>query len=155
MCQKTGTLAFYHHSFVKKVANISHLPQYPRKKLRWTPSTVPLMTVGTLPVTGAYSVSLISPFVTGYRVHTSDESWWSLISNLTRTLAYPTNHLYFLGNLSAASFLARNGGAFAPRPGLVAQKGEPPRTPSIKATDTWNGRVGEVKYKRRNANDNK
>ena len=73
------------------------------------------MTVGTLPVTG---------------VHTSDESWWSLISNLTRTLAYPTNHLYFLGNLSAASFLARNGGAFAPRL-LVAQKGEPPRTPSI------------------------
>ena len=60
-----------------------------------------------------------------------------------------------LGNLSAASLLARDGGACAARPGLVAEKGEPPRTPSIYATDTWSGRVGEAKYKRRDANDNK
>ena len=67
-------------------------------------------------------------------------------------------YLYFLcslGNLSAASLLARDGGACAARPGLVAEKGEPPRTPSIYATDTWSGRVGEAKYKRRDANDNK
>ncbi len=49
------------------------------------------------------------------------------------------------------SLLARNGGACAARPGLIAEKGEPPRTPSIYATD----RVGEAKYKRRDENYNK
>ena len=48
-----------------------------------------------------------------------------------------------------ASLLARDGGACAARPGLIAEKGEPPRTPSIYATDTWSGRVGEAKYKGR------
>ena len=46
-------------------------------------------------------------------------------------------------------------GACAVRLGLVAGKGEPPRTPSIYATDTWSGRVGEAKYQRRDANDSK
>ena len=81
-----------------------------------------------------------------------------LISNPTRTLVCAANHLYFLcnlGNLSAASLLARDSGACAAWPGLVAEKGEPPRTPSIYATDTWSGRVGKAKYKRRDANDNK
>ena len=81
-----------------------------------------------------------------------------LVSNPTRTLACAANNLYFLcslGSLSAASLLARDRGACAARPGLVAEKGEPPRTPSIYATDTWSGRVGEAKYKRRDANDNK
>ena len=50
--------------------------------------------------------------------------------------------------------LARDGGACAARPGLIAEKGEPPRTPSIYATDTWSGRVGEAKYKRRDAKNN-
>ena len=81
-----------------------------------------------------------------------------LISNPTRALVCAAKYLHFLcslGNLSAASLLARDGGACAARPGLVAEKGEPPRTPSIYATDTWSGRVGEAKYKRRDANDNK
>ena len=81
-----------------------------------------------------------------------------LVSNPTRTFVCAANCLYFLcslGNLSAASLLARDGGACAARPGLVAEKGEPPRTPSIYATDTWSGRMGEAKYKRRDANDNK
>ena len=63
--------------------------------------------------------------------------------------------LYSLGNLSAASLLARDGGACDVRPGLVDEKGEPPRTPSIYATDTWSGRMGEAKYKRRDASDDK
>ena len=59
--------------------------------------------------------------------------------------------IFGLGKHSAASLLAHDGGACAARPGLVAEKGEPPRTPSIYATDTWSGRVGEAKYKRRDA----
>lgn len=39
--------------------------------------------------------------------------------------------------------------------GLVAGKEEPPRTSSIYATNTWSGRVGEAKYKKRNAKSNK
>ena len=79
-----------------------------------------------------------------------------LVSKPTRNLACDANDLYFLcslGNLSAASFLAHDGRACAARPGLVAEKGEPPRTPSIYATHTWSGRVGEAKYKRCDANN--
>ena len=68
-----------------------------------------------------------------------------LVSDPTRTLACAENHLYFLyslGKTSAASLLARDGGACAARTGLVAEKGEPPRSPSIYATDTWSGRGG-------------
>ena len=67
------------------------------------------------------------------------------------------NDLYVLcglGKNSVASLLTCDGGACAARPGLVAEKGEPPRTPSIYATDTWSGRLGEAKYKRRDANYN-
>ena len=81
-----------------------------------------------------------------------------LVSNTTRTFVCAANHLYSLctlGNLSAASLLARDGRACTARPGLVAEKGERPRTPSIYATDTWSGRVGEAKCKRRDADDNK
>ena len=81
-----------------------------------------------------------------------------LVSNPTRTSVCDANHLHFLYSLSktsAASLLARDGGACAALPGLVAETGEPPRTSSIYATDTWSGRVGEAKYKRRDANDNK
>ncbi len=35
------------------------------------------------------------------------------------------------------------------------KNGNPPRTPSIYATDTWSGRMGEAKYKSRDANDYK
>ena len=80
------------------------------------------------------------------------------IESMGRSSKRFRTHLYFLyslGNLSAATLLARDGGAYAARPNLVAEKGEPPRTPSIYATDTWSGRVGEAKYKRRDANDNK
>ena len=62
-----------------------------------------------------------------------------LVSSPSRALVCAVKYLYFLsslGNLSAASPLARDGGACAARPGLVAEKGEPPRTPSIYATDT-------------------
>lgn len=81
-----------------------------------------------------------------------------LVSNPTRALVCAAKYLYFLsslGNLSAASLLARDGGACAARPGLAAEKGGPPRTPSIYTTVTWSGRVGDAKYKRRDANDNK
>ena len=64
------------------------------------------------------------------------------------------SYLCGLGKYSAPSLLARDGGACAARPGLIAEKGEPPRTPSIYATDTWSGRVGEAKYKRRDAKNN-
>ena len=37
---------------------------------------------------------------------------------------------------------------------LVDEKRELPRTPSIYATNTWSGRVGEAKCKRCDANDN-
>ena len=53
----------------------------------------------------------------------------SLVNNPTRTLVCVVYHLYLLcslGNLTAASLLARDGGACAARPGLVAEKGEPP-----------------------------
>ena len=81
-----------------------------------------------------------------------------LVSNATQTLAcaaYPLYFLWILGNLSAASLLARDGGAWRCSIRPSRWKGEPPRTPSIYATDTWIGRVGEAKHKRRDANDNK
>ena len=66
-----------------------------------------------------------------------------------KTSQHLTRLPYGLGNLSAASLFARDGGACAPRPGLIAEKGEPPKTPSVYATDTWSGRVWESKYKGR------
>ena len=82
----------------------------------------------------------------------------TLVSNPTRTFVCAANCLYFLcslGNLSAASLLARDGEACAARPGLVATAENSLNLCSIYVTDTWSGRVGEAKYKRRDANDNK
>ena len=59
------------------------------------------------------------------------ESTNELASNLTRTLVCAANFLYFLcgwSNLSAAFFLAHDGGACTAEPGLVTKKKEPPRT---------------------------
>ena len=87
-------------------------------------------------------------------VRLDHQAHYKLVSFPTRTFVCAVNDLYFLcdlGKHSAASLLACDGGAGAARPGLVAEKREPPRTPSIYATDTWSGRVGEAKYKRRDA----
>lgn len=56
----------------------------------------------------------------------------SLINNPTRALVSAAKYLYFLyslGNLSAAFFLARDGGSCAAQPGLVVEKRELPKTP--------------------------
>ena len=68
---------------------------------------------------------------------------------LLKTSQHLTRIPYGLGNLSAAPLLAHDGGACAARPGLIAENGEPPRTPSIYTTDTWSGRVWEAKYEGR------
>lgn len=56
------------------------------------------------------------------------------------------------GIFSPVSLLARDGGACTSRLCLVAEKGDP-QTPLFYATDTWSGRVGETKYKRRDTNN--
>ena len=93
---------------------------------------------------------------TGSEIHSVGHTRSGLVSIPTRSLC-AANHLYFLcslGKHSAAFFLARDGEACTARPGPVAEKGELPRTLSIYATDTRSGRVGEAKYKRRDAKNN-
>lgn len=71
-----------------------------------------------------------------------------LVSNPTRTFGRATNCFYFLcnfDNLSAASLLSGNDGAYAALLGLVTKKEEPSRTSSIYKNDTWKERARKAK----------